>query len=53
MNPKAEAALDMAAATLVLFSTMLDARVSVAVAVTFLIGLAIYKLVAGRKSKPS
>ncbi len=44
MNPKSEVVLSFLAALFVLFSALLDPRVSVALAVVFLIGLSIYKM---------
>ena len=43
MSDQTEAAISVAAALLVLFSAMLDPRVSIGLAVVFLVGLAIYK----------
>jgi hypothetical protein len=43
MNNKAEGIINSLAALLVLFTAMLDPRVSVGIAVVALIGLAIYK----------
>ena len=48
MNDRIEAAISFAAALLVLFSAMLDPRVSVGLAVAFLVGLAIYKFLVKR-----
>lgn len=48
MNFKAEATIDMIAAFFVLFVALLDPRVSAALAVIFLIALAIYKTVLPR-----
>jgi hypothetical protein len=47
MNGKTEAAINTAAAILVLFTAMLDPRISVGLAVAALLGLAIYNF-AGR-----
>lgn len=44
MNEKTEATISILAAMLVLFSAMLDPRVSVALSVIFLVALAVYKL---------
>ena len=44
MNDKTEATINALAAILVLFTAMLDPRISVGLAVVFLIGLSIYKL---------
>ncbi len=44
MNNKTEATINALAAILVLFTAMLDPRISVGLAVVFLIGLSIYKL---------
>ncbi len=44
MNTKSEATLDVAAAMLVLFTAMVDARVSAGLAIIFLLGLTVYKL---------
>ena len=49
MNARSEGAIAIAAALLVLFSAMWDARISVAVAVVALVALGIYKFV--RKDK--
>jgi hypothetical protein len=43
MSNKTEATVNGLAAILVLFTAMLDPRVSIGLAVLFLIGLAIYK----------
>ncbi len=44
MNDKTEATINALAAILVLFTAMLDPRISVGLAVVFLIGLSIFKL---------
>ena len=49
MNARSEGAIAIAAALLVLFSAMWDARISVAVAVIALVALGLYKFV--RKDK--
>lgn len=50
MSDKTDAIINSLAAVLVLFTAMLDPRISVGLAVAFLLGLAIYKF--GRKGKP-
>ncbi|GAB4450258.1 MAG: hypothetical protein Kow00120_20580 [Anaerolineae bacterium] len=50
MSAKAEATLSTLAAFLVLFSAMLDPKVSVIVAVAFLAGFALYKFLVDRGS---
>ena len=44
MSNKAEGVVSSLAAVLVLFTTMLDPRISVGLAVAFLLGLGIYHL---------
>ena len=44
MNDKTEATINAIAAIFVLFTAMLDPRISVGLAVVFLVGLSIYKL---------
>jgi hypothetical protein len=44
MNDKTEATINALAAILVLFTAMLNPRISVGLAVVFLVGLSIYKL---------
>ena len=44
MNAKTEATISILAAMFVLFSAMLDPRVSVALSVVFLVAFAVYKL---------
>ncbi len=48
MNDKTEATLAIIAALLVLFTTMLDPRVSAGLAVVLLVGFAVVKLVNSR-----
>ncbi len=43
MNDKTDASINALAAILVLFTAMLDPRISVGLAVVFLVGLSIYK----------
>ena len=43
MNEKSEAVISFLAALLVLFSAMLDPRISIGLAVAFLVILAVYK----------
>jgi hypothetical protein len=43
MNEKTEATISIIAALLVLFSAMFDPRISVGLAVVFLVALAVYK----------
>lgn len=43
MNDRTDATINALAATLVLFTAMLDPRISVGLAVVFLVGLSIYK----------
>jgi hypothetical protein len=45
MNTKTEGTIALLAALLVLFSAMLDPRVSVGISVAALLGLGVYKLV--------
>ncbi len=45
MNGKTEATLDIVAALLVLFSAMRGPKISLALAIVFLVALAIYKFV--------
>lgn len=52
MNNKTEGTISILAALLVLFSAMLDPRVSVALAAVFLIALAIYKFAYEPKNRP-
>lgn len=44
MKDKTDAIINALAAILVLFTAMLDPRISVGLAVVFLVGLSIYKL---------
>ncbi len=50
MNNKTEGIINSLAALLLLFTAMLDPRVSVGIAVAFLAGLAIYKFRSGSVS---
>jgi hypothetical protein len=50
MTDKADAIVNSLAAILVLFTALIDARISAALAVVFLLALAIYKL--ARKGTP-
>lgn len=50
MNDRTEAAISIAAALLVLFSAMHDPRVSVGLAVVFLVALSIYKFLGKRRA---
>lgn len=50
MNNQTEGTISMLAALLVLFSAMLDPRISAGLAVVFLLALGVYKLVARRPS---
>jgi hypothetical protein len=50
MNNKTDAIINSLAAVLVLFTAMLDPRISVGLAAAFLLGLAIYKF--ARKGEP-
>ena len=45
MNEKSEAVISFLAALLVLFSAMLDPRISIGLAVAFLVILAVYKII--------
>jgi hypothetical protein len=48
MTDRAEGVLAIIAALLVLFTTMLDPRISAGLSVIILVGFAIYKLAMGR-----
>jgi hypothetical protein len=52
MKNKTEGTISILTALFVLFSAMLDPRVSVALAAVFLIGLAIYKFASASKDQP-
>jgi hypothetical protein len=52
VNNKTEGTISILAALFVLFSAMLDPRVSVVLAVVFLIGLAIYKFAFEPMNRP-
>ena len=49
MEDRAEAALSIAAAILVLFAAMLDPRISAGLAFLFLIALSVYKFALSRR----
>jgi hypothetical protein len=49
MNTKTEGALAIAAAILVMFSAMVDPRISIAISIIALAAFGIYKLVPQRK----
>jgi len=50
MSDRTEGILDILAVVLLLFTAMLDPRISLALAVIFLVALAIYKLLQSRGS---
>lgn len=49
MTPRIQGTVEILAALLVLFTAMLDPRVSVVLSVAFLIGLGVYQFAASRK----
>lgn len=53
MNNQTEGTISILAALFVLFSAMLDPRVSIALAVAFLVLLAIYKFAFASRNKTS
>lgn len=53
MNERTEAVVSIVAAMLVLLSAMLDPRISVGLAIAFLVVLATYKLAQSKRNKRS